>query len=280
MEHYILRCKHCHKEYTYCTYGNGAEYGTEEGCSMEYCAECQKAIDKALGKIPIKFRHEFVPIDEPLLFPIFRKIKEDKVSDFGVCRLPLPPVYRMYGYGKYDNIDEYIHNGITYKVEWDDDKPEELHVSVDMEYDISNKKLTGSPWKTDEKDSYMHGRNIGKDLERRFKEIKKVKPVPMPEPTGNLFYMEPKCDFEWDIVTPKSVKTPKKEHRLFSFTRSDNGSSIKFDAKNGGWGNEKRKVIFDKDVKPEKLIDFIKYEYTVEGYDDENIIYYKNIHVE
>ena len=47
MQHYRLRCKHCGKEYTYCTYGNGPEYGTQEGCSMEYCAECQKAIDEA-----------------------------------------------------------------------------------------------------------------------------------------------------------------------------------------------------------------------------------------
>ena len=31
MQHLILRCKHCHKEYTYCTYGNGPEFGTEEG---------------------------------------------------------------------------------------------------------------------------------------------------------------------------------------------------------------------------------------------------------
>ena len=35
MQHYRLRCKHCGKEYTYCTYGNGPEYGTQEGCSME-----------------------------------------------------------------------------------------------------------------------------------------------------------------------------------------------------------------------------------------------------
>ena len=51
MQHFRLRCKHCYKEYVYCTYGNGPEYGTEAGCSREYCAECQKAIDDALGKI-------------------------------------------------------------------------------------------------------------------------------------------------------------------------------------------------------------------------------------
>lgn len=27
MEHIIRRCKHCNKEYTYCTYGNGTNWG-------------------------------------------------------------------------------------------------------------------------------------------------------------------------------------------------------------------------------------------------------------
>lgn len=276
MEHLIRRCKHCQKEYTYCTYGNGPEYGTEEGCSMDYCAECQKAIDDALGKIPLKFCHEFVPINEPLLLPVFQEIKNNYAKHpSGLC---WPMFTRMYCCGNYDNIDEYIHNGILYRVEWDDDKPEELHVSVDMEYDIENKRLTGKPWITEEKDRYSHGRNSGKALERTFKEIEKVKPVPMSEPMGNLFYMEPKCDFEWDITAPKSEKKPEKVHRLCSYTFSQRGVGIKIDAKRG-YGTEHRKVVFDKGVKPEKLIDFIEYEYTVEGYDDENTIQYKNIHI-
>lgn len=56
MEHFILRCKHCHKTYTYCTYGN------DDGCSMDYCGECQTAIDKALGNIKVKFEPKFVEI--------------------------------------------------------------------------------------------------------------------------------------------------------------------------------------------------------------------------
>ena len=55
MEHIARRCKHCNKEYTYCTYGNGPDWGTEEGCSMEYCGECQKAINDALARIPEKY---------------------------------------------------------------------------------------------------------------------------------------------------------------------------------------------------------------------------------
>ena len=55
MEHLIYRCKNCCKTYVYCTYGNGEEFGTEEGCTREYCAECGNAISKALHDIPRKY---------------------------------------------------------------------------------------------------------------------------------------------------------------------------------------------------------------------------------
>ena len=48
MQHWKLRCKHCGRTYTYCTYGN------DDGCSRDYCGECQTAINNALGKIPKK----------------------------------------------------------------------------------------------------------------------------------------------------------------------------------------------------------------------------------
>lgn len=277
MEHLIRRCNHCQKEYTYCTYGNGPEYGTEEGCSMEYCAECQKAIDDALGKIPLKFRHEFVPIDEPLLLPVFQEIKSNEAKyPPGLCWRTLT---RMFFCGKYDNIDEYVHKGILYRVEWDDDKPEELHVFVDMEYDIENKRLTGNPWKTEEKDRYSHGRNSSKMLERAFKKFANENPpvAPMAAPIGQLFYN----DLIWDLKcnqSPTPIKTKKEKHRLCSYTFSQRGVGIKIDAKRG-YGTDKKKIIFDNGVDPEKLINFIEYEYTVEGYDDESTIQYKNIHI-
>ena len=58
MEHILRRCKHCNKEYTYCTYGNGLNWGTEEHCSMDYCGECQTAINNALSNIPKKFSYQ------------------------------------------------------------------------------------------------------------------------------------------------------------------------------------------------------------------------------
>ena len=105
MEHWVLRCKHCQKEYTYCTYGNGSQYGTEEGCSKEYCAECQKAIDEALGKIPLKFK----PIEEEIkdddLLQELLAIKENTKAN------AFPSMSKLVISMGFDFIDRYTHNG-------------------------------------------------------------------------------------------------------------------------------------------------------------------------
>ena len=66
MQHIYRRCKHCNKEYLYCTYGNGPDWGTEKYCSMDYCGECQKAIDDALSKIPERYSYkmELIPKED------------------------------------------------------------------------------------------------------------------------------------------------------------------------------------------------------------------------
>lgn len=180
MQHFILRCKHCQKEYTYCTYGNGPEWGTEEGCSQEYCAECQKAINKALEVIPVKFKPIPVEIDKPELFDILDKIKEedDKKDYLKMTSITL---------GEYDNIDKYTHDGKTYYIEYNDDTPEERHLFVEMEYDILKKEITKHYWRADNYcDSYIHGRNIHKDMKIA---LDKVKPTQLPPPSGKLTYL-------------------------------------------------------------------------------------------
>ena len=77
MQHFKLRCKHCHTEYTYCTHGNGSEYGTEEGCSKEYCARCQKAIDNALAKIPVECQPKYMEIHDSRIFEMFERVKKN-----------------------------------------------------------------------------------------------------------------------------------------------------------------------------------------------------------
>lgn len=271
MEHFILRCKHCHKEYTYCTYGNGPEYGTEEGCSMEYCAECQKAIDNALGKIPVKFEGKFQPIDEPLLFPLFDKIREDIKKKQEDDYFNLGGLTKIYCCGDYDNCDTYTHNGLKFNVEYNDDAPNDRHVSVEMEYDLTEKKFTGKPWKTDAKDSYIHGRNTAKDFARAVKD-KIYEPKAMSEPTGKLFFN----DFMWDVVPTIKEEPKPKEHKLHNYKTHANGAHIKFDYENGQGCEHKRVVL--KNIDKNSLIDFLEYEYVVEYYEDEDIVYYTDIH--
>ena len=188
MQHFILRCKHCNKEYTYCTYGNGPEYGTEDGCSMDYCAECQTAINQALNKIPLKFEARQMEIKEPRLLDLFEKLRtEDKIrkrraEETGLGNFPC--ICGCCGEkSNYDVIEEYHHNGKRYYVKWMDRKPSKKHVFIDMEYDLGNKKFTKHPWKYGEnREYYIQYRNTAKDLVKSFKNLKKIKPVAMDEP--------------------------------------------------------------------------------------------------
>lgn len=274
MEHLIRRCKHCQKEYTYCTYGNGHKYGTEDGCSMEYCAECQKAINDALGKIPVKFEGRFQSINEPRLFPLFDKIREDSVKD---SYFNLGGITKVYCCGDYDNCDTYTHNGVKFNVEYNDDTPNDKHISVEMEYDLIEKKFTGNPWKEEYKDSYIHGRNAARDLKRKLGEIKEIDVNPMSPPTGLPFFN----DVLWDVVPPnkevpnKDSQKPK-ENKLHSYKIHANGAHIKFDCKNG-WGCEHKRVVLE-NIDENSLIDFLEYEYVVEYYEDEDIVYYTDMH--
>ena len=267
MQHFRLRCKHCQKEYTYCTYGNGPEYSTEEGCSMEYCAECQKAIDKTLGKIPVKFKSKQMEIKEDRLFPLFDKIKievekERKKSvyfDACIC----------VGHAEasnYDIIEEYHHDGIHYFVKWIDESPDDKHIFVDMEYDIKKKKFTGQPWKYDDKgkDYYSSHRNMAKDFVKRMQALDVMNPMPMSEPQGIFSYVEPVID--WKLTCPK---TPQRQrtHELRQFDITYSGEQIPSVIEHGWYQTN---VVTAKDVDVEHLISFLKYNCIFVQYDDED----------
>jgi hypothetical protein len=179
MEHLILRCKHCQKEYTYCTYGNGPEYGTEAGCSKEYCAECQKAINAALKVIPVKYKAVLVEINDPEVLETLKKIKEaDDKKDY----IKMTAVTG----GMYDVEDCYTHDWKEYWIKYNTETPEEKHLFVAMQYDILKGETTKKYWKADKGgDSYTHGVSMTKTLMSM-----KVNPVNMIEPLGKLFFME------------------------------------------------------------------------------------------
>lgn len=164
MEHLILRCKHCKKEYTYCTYGNGPQYGTEEGCSKEYCAECQKAIDNALANIPVKFKPIKVEItdeeEKKKILTQLYDVKEAQEEKNGISNS-----IRLLN-SEYDNIDIYVCNLKTYYIEYNDDTPDDKHLSVEMEYDIVAEKTTSKFWKTICENTFQYGCSIRKAFRR------------------------------------------------------------------------------------------------------------------
>lgn len=179
MQHWILRCKHCNKEYTYCTYGNGPEYGTEEGCSQEYCAECQKAINEALSKIPVKFREELVEIDGSELQETFNNIKEAHIENIAFPNI----VSCGFDSTDYDITEIYQYKNKRYEVKWNEETPEDKHTFVVKEYDIINKKVTKKEWRYEGPDRYSRRENLMKSfINARAKKLDM--------PTGELLYMD------------------------------------------------------------------------------------------
>ena len=272
MQHYIRICKHCHREYLYCTYGNGPEYGTEAGCSMDYCAECQTAIDNALDKIPIRYSAQYMEIDEPRLLPVLEKIRE-KVLDKRKPKnsdIQWPTITCWSSDDGYDNVEEYTHMGKSYRVEWNDDTPDEKHIFVQMMYNHDTKEYE-KPWRSEENGTYRKFRSFHRDMRRSFERMMdkqgEIKPVQIPEPMGKLFYLD--APFEWDLKLNEEEYKPKpKEHFLRTYTLENQGYYIKAMVKDGRGSCFGTKVASDINVS--KLIDFVDYKYTCQKYDDED----------
>lgn len=187
MQHLILRCKHCNKEYTYCTYGNGEEYGTENGCSKEYCAECQNAIYNALSKIPKKYEPRFKKIKEPRLLDLFDELRVKHLTDGSTIGC-----FREW-IGDYDCAEYFIHNRKKYMLAWNDDNMTKKDIYISMEYDLINKKFTENVWKFDEGEKYSFSRNI-------IKEFTKLESIKITQPDGRLFYFDSHSDFDtWEV---------------------------------------------------------------------------------
>lgn len=194
MQHWILRCKHCNKEYIYCTYGNGSEYGTEEGCSKEYCAECQKAIDKALSAIPKKFEPRLKEIDNTDLFPIFDELK--KKQNEKILGTLWPSLIRLEPEETdFDVVETYYYKNNLYKVKYYNDSPDDKHIYVSTEYDLINNRFTDKKWRYINEDSCnIIQRNWMKSMRQMLKE---VEPMDMAEHSGGeFFFMEPMWNVE------------------------------------------------------------------------------------
>lgn len=257
MQSYIIRCKHCQKEYS----------TSEDGASMEYCPECQRAIDNALSKIPVKFKEKQIEIFEPMLFPLFDRIRKENEEKQKNGEIGWPGVIGLSGpFDGYDNMDVFIHNRKKYAVKYNDETPEDRHIYVSMVYDILNEKFTNQPWGYDTGNEYVHYRNVMKDMtETLF-----VNQIPMESPRRDLFFVDALS--EWTLHDTAIQDTPidrtQKEHTLKTRFCEGTGAQIKSHIKYGWY---KTTVNAANGIDIEKLIDFVDYKYVYQQYEDENV---------
>ena len=169
MQSYIRRCKHCQSEYTYRI--NGHRWGLQDYVS-DYCPECQKAIDEALGKIPVKYEHKWKKIDESRIGEF---IEWAKANDHAIIDLPNK---------EYSTTYIITREGRKYSIYNDDNG--EWHLSQMFYYDLINECFTDKEVEYHEPDGVF----------RAWFTIRKefVPVVPMNEPIGKLCYMEYKLD--------------------------------------------------------------------------------------
>lgn len=259
MQHIKCRCKNCQKTYTYCTYGNGPEYGTESGCSMEYCADCQKAIDEALANIPKKYTWKWLEIRPTLgLFEALTETKEKVEKERKESNMPIIVPSPLF-YSTYDNVDTYVRDGIEYRVEWNDSTPEDKHVNIKMEYNLMDDCFTNKVWRVDTGETYYHT--------RPFKwEGKEIEVKPMAPPIGKLFYFDP-SDCEWELKGPK-IEKRKPQHIRREYSNAYGGATVRRLLTGEYKANRCKNGC--PDVNPDDLYDFLNYECAFVKYDDED----------
>lgn len=274
MQHYILRCKHCHKTYTYCTHGN------DDGCSKDYCGECQTAIDNALGKIKVKFQPKFVEIKPTFgLSDMLGEIREKETKKLESDDLRFPAIVCLNVPDcEYDNVEEFTHEGKTYRIAWDDGNENEQHYFIQMEYDVEKGAVTSNVWRAETyNDSYRKGKSAKHLMKSMMKHLETamVNPKPMKKPSALLSFM----DFDWDIKMPdKPKRVPK--HELRTYTVNYDGAFLKmFVGKGRNYADGYVTNIPPEGYNPEDVNEMLEYKVTISKYDDENVETITNIKV-
>ena len=186
MQHFTRRCKHCGKAYVYCTYGNGPKYGTQEGCSMEYCVECQKAITDALAKIPVKIvkKYDFVN-DENKIERISKIFEEEKEKYYSTPKFL--NAHKMIPDWNFKSVEScYIDKTEYYKCITYDGT---ILYKVAVEYNVTEGKFTGENYfEFDAQDGYVPVSQF------KLPQLSSSELIvrPMSPPKGDLFYIEAK----------------------------------------------------------------------------------------
>ena len=191
MEHLICRCKHCKREYTYCTYGNGPQYGTESGCTREYCAECANAIQNALKNIPIRYEGRPVKITDSKEEERINKIFDIACSEYKeTVKIGCARMIGDWGYDKMEGC--YIDKIMYYRGTKENNIKE---IFIFNEYDLINKTFTGKHYF----ENHFPNKNYFPLTQLKFSNLAHLKEKTLPKPSGKLFFN----DLEWEVVTKK-----------------------------------------------------------------------------
>ena len=194
MQHIYRRCKNCNKEYLYCTYGNGPDWGTEKYCSMDYCGECQKAIYDALSTIPERYSYkmELIPKEDydyinKTIDTQYQEYKKEKSNNllgvFGVTSIAMGD--------EYVDIEGCYINHIYYTRGTKENG--DIEIKQSMEYDLIDKKLTGKKYRFYDMPCMQY--KPLSILKFPTVELRQVKPLD--PPTGKLLFDIP----EWEVIT-------------------------------------------------------------------------------
>jgi hypothetical protein len=151
------RCIHCNDVYDCLRSGHGfPQYGNHS--NPKYCSGCYKIIQDALQRVPQKYEKRTVDVVE---LPEFADITWEMVAEWEnqwrqTCekenRLQIQqigvPLYNLGDPENHNNSRKVVcpdgkHKGIGFWLNTWSKTPEQNVVSVDMEYDIRDKKITG-----------------------------------------------------------------------------------------------------------------------------------------
>lgn len=179
MQHFLLRCKHCGRKYTYCTYGN------EDGCSMEYCGECQSAINKSLDKIPKKIIKKIDYLTD--IEEIFRinSIFDREKKRYDELNINIKSIPVVVNWG-YRTVERCYIDGVEYYRCIKDDGTFDIKVS--KEYDLINDDYNGELYTENDKHMECEYTPVEQcSLSKTLKFDSMIKQ--MPKPQGNLVYM-------------------------------------------------------------------------------------------
>lgn len=266
MQTYMCRCKICNQTYWYNTYGN------EDERTDEYCPDCAKIINS----IPKKFEPRWKEIDEPHLLELFQRIeqsekeKEEKIQkeiEEGKREKPILPKMvplLMCSWGPWENCVEIHHNGIHYRMYWNDDTPDQREFRIEMEYDLTKKEFTSEPWKHYEKggfkDYYHHQHSPKK---KYFDPIQEIR---MSEPMGWIPFLDMGVKPDWT----GPVDDRPNPHALRTYIRTLSGAGVRNMVKEGRYCySGKVDILVGEGVSIDSLVDFLQYECTLEYRDDD-----------